>query len=136
MTTIIERVLELQDLEIFHFTYTENLAQLASICTEERQEAGFRLFQTGEDCKKLYFLVEGQVTLESESGATQSVQKCALDHWSFLAHQKHRYSATCLESCLLYTVSYEEMVDLLTAEPEFSWAITRHLAETGSRAEL
>jgi hypothetical protein len=28
------------------------------------------------------------------------------------------------------------MVDLLTAEPEFSWAITRHLAHTGRVAEV
>lgn len=136
MTTIIEKVLQLQDIDIFRFTYTEHLAQLASICQESEYEAGYLLFRKGETCRTFHLLVEGQVSLEFESGGKATVQECALDEWSFFAQAHHRYSATCLESCLLYTVSFEEMVDLLTAEPEFCWAITRHLAELGRKAEI
>jgi len=134
MTTIIEKVLQLQDIEIFRYSYTEHLAQLASICRESEKEEGASLFHRGAECSHLYLLVEGQVSLELESGKTVSVQKCALDQWSFFARKPHQYSASCLESCLLYTVSYEEMVDLLTSEPEFSWSLTRHLSEIARSA--
>jgi len=136
MTTIIEKVLQLQDIQIFRYTYTEHLSQLASVCRELEREAGSSIFRRGEICRTFYLLVEGQVQLESDSGETRSVQKCALDEWSFLAQGNHQYSATCLDRCLLYTVSFEEMEDLLTAESEFCWAITRHLAEIGRKAKV
>ncbi|MGW8180743.1 MAG: Crp/Fnr family transcriptional regulator [bacterium] len=136
MTTIIEKVLQLQDIEIFRFARTEHLSQLASVSQDMNLEEGFPLFRLGETCKTFHILVEGQVGLESKSGTSQVVQRCALDYWSFLANGRHLYSATCQSECLLYTVSYEEMVDLLTAEPEFCWAIIRHLAEVGRRAEI
>jgi CRP-like cAMP-binding protein len=134
MTTIIERVLQLQDIDIFRFSYTEHLSHLASICREEEHEEGVSLFHKGDECLRLYLLVEGQVGLELESGKTVTVQNCALDQWSFFSHKKHLYSANCLEQCLLYTVSYEEMVDLLNSEPEFSWSLTRHLSEIARSA--
>jgi CRP-like cAMP-binding protein len=134
MTTVIEKVLQLQDIEIFRFAYTEHLAHLASVCKELEKEEGDSLFQKGDDCSCLYLLVEGQVELELETGRVVSVQNCALDQWSFLARRPHRYSARCADSCLLYTVSYEDMVDLLTSEPEFSWSLTRHLSEIARNA--
>jgi CRP-like cAMP-binding protein len=136
MTTIIEKVLQLQDLDTFRFAYTEHLAQLASICREEEHAEGDPLFQRGEACNTLHLLVEGKVNLALESGKSVTVQKCSLDQWSFFAHSDYQYSATCAENCLLYTVSYQAMVDLLTAEPEFSWALTRHLAELGRKATV
>ena len=136
MTTIIEKVLQLQDLDTFRFAYTEHLAQLASICREEEHPDGRLLFQRGEPCNTLHLLIEGKVNLELESGRSVTVQKCSLDQWTFFAHADHQYSATCAESCLLYTVSYRAMVDLLTSEPEFSWAIARHLAVLGRKSEL
>jgi CRP-like cAMP-binding protein len=136
MTTIIEKVLLLQDLDTFRFAYTEHLAQLASICREKEHEEGEALFRKGEQCSTLHLLVEGRVNLEMDSGQSVSVRKCSLDPWSFFAHSVYQYSATCLETCLVYTVSYEAMVDLLTAEPEFSWALTRHLAELGRKAGI
>jgi len=136
MTTIIEKVLQLQDVDCFRFAYTEHLAQLASVCDQEDREDGSTLFSEGEPCKTFYLLTEGQVNLESTSGETRTVQKCALDPWSFFAQEPHQYTGTSLESCVLYTVSYEEMTDLLTAEPEFCWAITRYLAKLGRTANL
>ena len=136
MTTIIEKVLRLQDLDTFRFTYTEHLAQLASVCEEMSRDPGFQLFRQGEACRKLYLLVEGRVRLEDGSDGTKAVQTTALEEWSFFAQEPHRYSATCIDTCLLYSVHYTQMVDLLTAEPEFCWAITRHLAKIGREAGI
>ena len=136
MTTIIEKVLHLQDIEVFRYAHTENLSQLASVSQDTDRRKGSSLFRVGETCKTFHILVEGQVNLESDSGESRIVQKSVLDYWSFLAGEKHLFSAICLEDCLLYTVAYNEMVELLTAEPEFCWAILRHLADVGRKAEV
>lgn len=136
MTTIIEKVLQLQDIDFFRFAHTEHLAQLASVCQEKELEEGTSLFLEGQTCKTFYLLIEGRMLLKSESGANLTVQKCALDQWSFLAQETHQYSAASQDNCLLFTVSHEEMIDLLTAEPEFGWAIARYLAKIGRNAEI
>jgi CRP-like cAMP-binding protein len=136
MVTIIEKVLQLQDIDLFGSAYTEHLAQFASVCQEKGVAADANLFQRGHECDTLYILLEGRVELGSETGARTAVQKCALDLWSFLSQGNHQHSAKALDNCRLLTVSFDEMVDLLTAEPEFCWAVTKHLAQLGRAAQI
>ena len=136
MGTIIEKVLQLQDIDLFGTAYTEHLAQFASVCQERGVEADTDLFQQGHECDTLYILLEGRVELASETGTRTTVQKCALDLWSFLSQGTHQHTAKALENCRLLTVSFDEMVDLLTAEPEFCWAVTKYLAQLGRKAQI
>jgi CRP-like cAMP-binding protein len=135
MLNVIEKVLLLQDLDFFQFAYTEHLAQLASICREAEVGEQIVLFREGEECKRFHLLISGQVTLEREEVVVDSVEHGALGTWAFFSESTHRFTATAATDCRILTVSFEEMADLLTAEPEFCWAVLKYLARLGREAE-
>lgn len=130
MLTTVEKVLLLQDLEIFGFVSTEHLAQLAAVCEEAEWPARETLFRQGEPSAKLHLLVEGQVKIEG-LGNNRIVEKTALDFWSFFAQSKHQLTAQTVEKCATLVLSFDDLVDILTAEAEFAWALLKYLARLG-----
>jgi len=86
------------------------------------------LFREGEIGRTLYLLIRGEVTLEQDGTDIRSVKRGGLDIWSFFADSEQKYTARAIEESLLLTISFDEIVDLLTSEPEFCWAIARQLA--------
>ena len=92
------------------------------------------LFRGGEQHSEFHLLVSGQVSLEIDGKEISVAENDGLDYWSFFSETPHQFTARTLEDCTLLVVSYENMVDLLTAEPEFSWAILKHLAGLGRLA--
>jgi CRP-like cAMP-binding protein len=128
MLTVIEKVLLLQDLDLFQFAYTEHLARIAGISRDISVNGNTILFREGEPGGRLHLLLKGSVVLEAEGRRCGPVSSGALDCWSFFSDQPYRFTARALEDCTLLTVSYEDMVDLLTGEPELCWAILKRLA--------
>jgi CRP-like cAMP-binding protein len=135
MMTVIEKVLLLQDLELFRQASSEHLAQLAAVAKVIDVEKDSILFRRGETARNLLLLLEGTVMLED--GTTQSpVQgREALDYWSFFSQNPHRYTARTTGQCRLLSVSLDDMVDLLTSEAEFCWALIRELAGVSYRTQ-
>ncbi len=129
MLPTIEKVLLLQDLGILSFASTDHLAQLATLCQANTYPADETLFRKGEPHSELFLLVEGRVSLETEANP-ETVEKCALDFWSCLAQSAHEVSAKCVDDCTVLLVSFEDLVDILSSEPDLSWAILRYLASS------
>jgi hypothetical protein len=78
-------------------------------------------------------VVGGNVALEVNGEPIASVRQGGLDVWSFFAERPHRFTAKALETTTLLTVTFEDLVDLLTTEAEFCWAITKKLARLAER---
>ena len=133
MLNVIEKVLLLQDLDLFRFAYSEHLAQFASICRETEVEKEIILFREGADCKRFHLLINGEVALETGGEVAGSVTQGGLDIRSFFSENPYSCTARALTECRLLTVSFEEMADLLTAEPEFCWAVLKYLARLGRK---
>jgi len=128
MLTVVEKVLLLQDMEVFGFAQTEDLAQFASVCRETEVSPGMTLFREGEMGRTLFLLVRGGIVLEKDGLELEVVNRGGLDIWSFFADSEQKFTARAVEESLLLTITFDEIVDLLTSEPEFCWAITRQLA--------
>jgi CRP-like cAMP-binding protein len=131
MLTVIEKVLQLQDLDLFEFAYTEHLSQLGAICHETEVSEGTVLFREGETSRRFYMVVRGNVALEVNGEPVATVKQGSLDVWSFFTERPHTVTAKALETTTLLTVTLEDLVDLLTTEAEFCWAITKKLACLG-----
>lgn len=134
MLTVIEKVLLLQDVDFFEFGYTEHLAQLAAVCKETQVSAGTALFREGEACNRFQIVIKGEVTLEKQGEFVQTVEQGGLDFWSFFSESPHQFTAIAASSTELLTISFEDTADLLTAEPEFCWAILKRLAAFGRQS--
>ncbi len=128
MLSTVEKVLLLQELELFRQASTEHLARLAAVAKERDVAAGERIFEREEPVSRAFFLVEGRVRLELSDQTSQEVDSCLLDMLSVLSEGLHFASAETLDTCTLLIVSYEDLVDLLTDEAEFCWALLRHIA--------
>ncbi len=128
MLSVFEKVLLLQDLEFFAFAHTEHLTDFAALCQMVEVGKGSVLFRRGDPCPSLYLLVRGKVTIQSDSGDAATVQSDVLDCWSFFSQSAHQHTAVSFEECTLLTISFSDLAELVTAEPEFCWALMRQLA--------
>jgi CRP-like cAMP-binding protein len=135
MMTVIEKVLLLQDFELFRQASSEHLAQLAAVAKVIDVEIDSILFRQGETARNLLLLLEGTVVLEDGSIQAPVQRREALDYWSFFSQNPHRYTARTADRCRLLSVSLDDMVDLLTSEAEFCWALTRELARVSYRSQ-
>lgn len=136
MLTVIEKVLLIQEMDFFSFAFTEHLAQVAGICKEIRVRPETIIFHENEPCRLLHILTSGHVILETDGQEIGTLRRGALDFWAFFSEDSHEFTCQALEESLVLTVSFEDMVDLLTAEPEFCWAITKQLARLGKGAHI
>lgn len=131
MLKTIEKVLLLQDVAMFRYATTEHLSELSAICREKRLEAGHVLFETGGRCFALHLLIKGRMALEGPGSPAEEVQGGALDFWAFFAQGHHRVRAETREESILFELPYDDFLDILAAEPEFSTAILKFLARAG-----
>lgn len=136
MLTMIEKVLIMQDFEFFKSVSSDHLAQWASVAKVVEIEPGTILFREGDPSRLLHLVFSGEVVLEREGVKQSVVNREGLDYWSFFSESPRLYTARAAQACRLLTISLEEVHDLLTAEPEFCWAVTQELAQLGRDVEL
>ncbi len=128
MLTVFEKVLILQDLEFFSFANTEHLAEFAARCRVLDVEKGSVLFRQGDPGNALHIVTFGRVSLERDGQPLEIVENDCLGCWSVLSEGPCEYTACTEDRCTLLVISFEDLVDYFTTEPEFSWAIMKHLA--------
>lgn len=131
MYKTIEKVLLLHEVELFSLALTEHLGELAAVSRTKEVRAGQALFEQGEPCTALLVLVDGRVRLEEGENAQEASEVCSLDEWAFLAEAAHSCRAEALEDSVLLEITFEDLNDILTAEPELCLALLRHLARQG-----
>ncbi|MFQ5737921.1 MAG: Crp/Fnr family transcriptional regulator [Acidobacteriota bacterium] len=131
MLKTVEKVLLLQDLDLFSLVSTDQLAQLALIAEDKEVPPGVPLFSRGDEASKLYLVVQGKVRSEDGNGKSWLVERAGLDFWSVFSESRHAVSARTVQTSTVLVVRYDDFVDLLTGEPEFCLALIRYLAGLG-----
>ncbi len=130
MLKTVEKVLLLQELEVFRKATSEQLARLAMISTDRNFEEKEVLFEKGNFCDCLQLLVDGKVQL-GPSGQGPVVESMMLDPLSFFAGQPHNTAAAALTPGILLETPQHDLTDLLTSEGEFGWIILEEIARIG-----
>jgi CRP/FNR family cyclic AMP-dependent transcriptional regulator len=114
MLTAVEKVLFLQDVDIFEFTSTEDLAHIAAITDEVEIKANKTIFKEGEFPDAMYIVSEGKVSL-SRAGQEVMVaeHKDVFGTWALFDDEPRVATATTLEDTRLLRIDKEEFIDLL-----------------------
>lgn len=134
MLTTIERVLMLQELDMFRFATTEHVAQFASITSERYPGPREGIFRPGDASDHLLLVVRGGVQLQSAQGEDiRLIEQAPLNLWEFFAQARVDYEARAIDHCVILYASMENVEELLTGEPEFCFALLRHLSRLGYR---
>ena len=127
MLTTVEKVLFLQDVDIFEYTSTEDLAHIAAITDEIELKPDETIFKEGEIPDSMYIVSEGKVRL-SRAGQEVMVakHKDVFGTWALFDDEPRVATAVTLEDTQLLRIDKEDFLDLLADHV----AITQSILKT------
>jgi len=130
MLTTVEKVLLLQDVDIFEHTSTEDLSHIASIAEEIESESEDIIFQEGEISDSMYVVIQGKVRLTREDKEIMVAGKMqAFGTWALFDDEPRVATATALESTQLLRIDKEEFIDLLADHVAITQSILKTMAK-------
>lgn len=115
MLTTIEKVIFLQDVDIFEYTSTEDLSHIAAITSEIEIKKDSIIYNEGDISDAMYLIIDGTVSLRRE--AVEVMQGKARDvfgTWALFDDEPRVVSAAALEDCRLLRILKEDFVELLS----------------------
>jgi len=126
LLTTVEKVIFLQDVDIFKYTSTEDLAHIAEITDEVEFKASKPIFKEGEFPDAMYVVVEGKVSLSRENQEVMvAEQKDAFGTWALFDDEPRVATATSIEDSRLLKIDKEDFFDLLADHVEITQSILK-----------
>jgi CRP-like cAMP-binding protein len=130
MLTTVEKVLFLQDVDIFEYTSTEDLSHIAAITDETEIKAKEIIFKEGEFPDAMYIVSEGKVNI-SRAGQEVMVagHKDVFGTWALFDDEPRVATATTLEDTRLLRIDKEEFIDLLADHVAITQSILKSMVK-------
>jgi CRP-like cAMP-binding protein len=126
--TIIERVLLLQNIELFADVTTEQLSYIAAIGKEIEVDSGKVLYRENDVADGLYLVISGAVVAKR---GTEEIERIgpngSLGIWSFFDDQPRLTSAIAVEPSRLLFVSRDDFYEVLADHVEIIQNILKQL---------
>ncbi len=128
MYSVIEKVIFLQDIDIFEEVRVEDLAHLAAIAEEVDFPAGSEIYRVNESADALYLIIAGRVRLHRENQEIGiSGPREALGTWAIFDNRPRVATATALEDTEALRILREDFYDLLADHVRIAEAVLRSL---------
>lgn len=126
MLTTVEKVIFLQDIDIFEYTSTEDLAHIAVITDEIEVKANKVIFKEGEFPDAMYMVIEGEVSLTRENQEVMIAKhKDVFGTWALFDDEPRVATATTLKDTRLLQIDKEDFIDLLADHVEITQSILK-----------
>ena len=128
MLTVVEKVILLQDVEIFSEVSTEQLAYVAGIAEEETFAAEHTIYREQDPSDSMYMVVDGRVRLHrgdmeiTVAGAGHTFGNSAL-----FDDELRVSTATTLEETRVLRIDKEEFIDLLADNVQITQGLLKAL---------
>lgn len=114
MLTTIEKVIFLQDVDIFEYTSTEDLSHIAAITTEIEIMKNNVIYNEGDLSDSMYMIIDGTVSLRREGvEVMQGKVKDVFGTWALFDDEPRMVTATAVEDCRLLRILKEDFIELL-----------------------
>ncbi len=131
MYSIIEKVILLQDIDVFKEVRVEDLAHIAAITEEVTFQPGTNLYEVNDSADSLYLVLDGKVRLHRNSQEISvSGPQETFGTWALFDNQPRVATATALEETLVLKISREDFYDLLSDHVRIAEAMLRSLARS------
>jgi len=121
----IETVLFLQSIDLFRFCTAEQILRLAAISHEQRFMEGDTIFETDDPASVLFCVVQGRVSLESESGSEEIGPLETFGVEEILCGRLRTRGARAGAETLVLAMHAEDFFDLLANNIEIVKALFR-----------
>ncbi len=114
MLTTIEKVLFLQEIDIFEYTSTEDLSHIAAITEEIEFQPDETIFKEGDLPDAIYMVIGGRVRMTREEEEVMVAgAKDGFGTWALFDDEPRVATATTLENTRVLRVDKEDFIDLL-----------------------
>lgn len=130
MLTVVEKVIFLQDVDIFSEVPTEQLAYLAAIAEEESFAAGQVIYREQDPADAMYLVVEGKVRLHRGAlDITVAGPGEPFGTWALFDDEPRVTAATPLEDTRALRLNKEDFIDLLADNVRITQGVLKALVK-------
>jgi len=128
MLTTVDKVLFLQNIDIFSDTTTEALAYIATIANEVTLDKSETIFRANDPSDALYLVIDGRVRLHRDEEEILVIgAKEAFGTWAIFDDEPRVATATTLEDSRLLKIDRDDFYDLLSDHVEITQSIFKTL---------
>ncbi|MEZ5359768.1 MAG: Crp/Fnr family transcriptional regulator [Candidatus Zixiibacteriota bacterium] len=129
MLTAIEKVIFLQNVDVFSEVPTEYLAYLAGIAEEVEYDKDDVIYRQDDPSDAMFLVLDGGVRMHrGDQEITVESSKDAFGIWALFDESPRVASATALEDCHLLRIDREDFVDLLADHVRITQGVLKALA--------
>lgn len=130
MLTIVEKVVLLQNVEVFSEVPSEQLTFLASIAEEIECLAGDVIFKEDDPADALYLVLDGKVGLKRNGKEIkQAGSQNSFGTWALFEDETRVVTATVIENARLLKIDRGEFVDLLADNVQVTQGVLKTLVK-------
>lgn len=130
MLTVVEKVVFLQNVDIFEQVPAEQLSYIAAIAEEVSYHKGEIIYKENEPSDSLYLVIDGKVNLQREGQLVLAAgAKDAFGTWSLLDNEPRVVTATITEDARLLRIERNDFVDLLADNVQVTQGILKTLVK-------
>lgn len=130
MLTVVEKVIFLQDVDVFSEVPTEQLAYLAAIAEEETFVQDEAIYREQDHADALYLVVEGRVRLHrNELEITIAGPGDTFGTWALFDDEPRVAAATPLEETQVLRLNKEDFIDLLADNVDITQGVLKALVK-------
>ncbi|MCK5329433.1 MAG: cyclic nucleotide-binding domain-containing protein [Candidatus Latescibacteria bacterium] len=130
MLITIEKVIMLQEIDVFEQLTTEDLAQLASIAQEVEFPPDCVIYSEGSPPDSMYLVIEGRVLLhQGQKEVLIAGEKDMFGTWALFEDEPRVVTATALEQSRLLRIDKEDFIDLLADNVRITRGILEALVQ-------
>ena len=130
MLTIVEKVMLLQEVDIFKFTSTEDLAHIATITMEIELTNNQVLFNEGDIPDAIYMVIEGGVRLSRNNQEIMIAKSMdVFGTWALFDDEPQVVDAATLQESKLLRIDREDFIDLLADHVQITQGILKALVK-------
>ena len=129
MLTTVEKVIFLQEIDIFEYTTTEDLAHVAAITEELELKPDHVIFKEGDVPDAMYMVVDGTVRLTRKDQIVMDAkEKTVFGTWALFDDELRVATAVTTEESRLLKIDREDFVDLLADHIQMTQGILKAMA--------
>lgn len=129
MLSTVEKVIFLQDIDMFEHTSTRDLAHIAAITQETVVKSGQAVFKENDIPDAMYMIIDGKVRLTRDDREVMVAgHKEVFGTWALFDDEPRVATATALETCRLLRIEREDFIDLLADHVQITRSILKTLA--------
>lgn len=129
MLTTVEKVIFLQDVDVFAKIPLEDLAYIAMIAEEVTTDAGNVIYNEGDVSDSMYLVLDGSIRLH-RGGIDVMIAnpRDVFGTWALFDNETRIVTATSIEESNMLRIDKEEFLDLLSDHSKITEGILKVMA--------